>query len=115
MPRHELDTLTIEPPLRSQRAASRLTISTARVLIRQSASTSPKSTSANWVGTARALTVHDGIDRVERRVRLAEEAFDVQLIGNVRAYRHRGAVGRQELLDERLGTRLIVQVLTTTA
>jgi hypothetical protein len=59
--------------------------------------------------------VHDGIDRVERRVRLAEEAFDVQLIGNVRAYRHRGAVGRQELLDERLGTRLIVQVLTTTA
>jgi hypothetical protein len=55
--------------------------------------------------------VHDGIDRVERRVRLAEEAFDVQLIGNVRAYRHRGAVGRQELLDERLGTRLIVQVV----
>jgi len=55
--------------------------------------------------------VHDGVDGVERRVRLTEEAFDIQLIGDVCAYRHRGAVGRQDLLDKRLGTRLIMQVV----
>src|SRR4051794_7473752 len=54
--------------------------------------------------------VDDDVDVPERRGRLHEQALDVELVGHVGTNRERRAVGADDLIDHRVGLRLVAEV-----
>ena len=108
----ELVRLTIAPPLRRCRAASRLTAKVARVLIRTSASNSSRLALVAADAVIRLPTGVDyDVDAAERGDRLGEEPVHVQIVRDVGADGHGVAVAREDRFDDRLGRTLVVQVV----